>query len=113
MSIDASLRTAVDLPAPTKMAGKHADETDYAERPHRSVGPDCFAPGRKSARCVPCSAEAMQAILRNQGSGVGVPLAPQHDVRGLLRGHELDAPVSHSPGVDAFEQPFSATEQDR
>jgi hypothetical protein len=40
-------------------------------------------------------------------------LAPQDDVRGLLRRYEFNAFVSQSPQVNPFEQRFSLAEQDR
>jgi hypothetical protein len=42
-----------------------------------------------------------------------MPLAPQDDMRGLLRRYEFNAFVSQSPQVNPFEQRFPAAEQDR
>ena len=36
----------------------------------------------------------------------------QHDMRGFLRCHELDALISQRPQINPLEQPFSPAEQD-
>src|SRR6202035_3824552 len=59
------------------------------------------------------SAAARSAVRCNRLLGVPALLAPEHNMGGPFRRHELDAFVSQGPQVNGIEQPLASTEQDR
>src|SRR6185295_13916356 len=58
-------------------------------------------------------AAARSAVRCNRLSGIQALLAPEHNMGGLFRRHELDAFVSQGPQVNGIEQPLASTEHDR